>query len=143
MAIRRAVKSLKLVNEIIVATDGEEALKMLRDDATGLSRRPFIILLDINMPRMNGLEFLAAIRDDPALRNSVIFMVTTSEAPSDISSAYDHLVAGYIVKENAMRSLKDALEMLGAYVRIVRLPPRGEVIGRKPANPHFLAEIGS
>ena len=127
MAIKRAIRSLKLLNDVMVARDGEEALDLLRTKDSGLCAKPYIILLDINMPRMNGLEFLAEVRDDPCLRTSVIFMVTTSEAPSDIAAAYDHLVAGYIVKENAMRSLRDALEMLGSYVRIVRLPIRPEI----------------
>ena len=80
------------------------------------------------MPRMVGLEFLSVIRKDPAPCQSVIFMMTTSEAPSDIAAAYDHLVAGYIVKDDPRSSLQKALEMLGAYLQIVLLAVKDDTL---------------
>jgi CheY-like chemotaxis protein len=130
MAIERAIRKLKYMNEIVVACDGREALEILQDPECGLVQKQYIILLDINMPRMDGLEFLSVIRKDPALRRSVIFMMTTSEAPSDIAAAYDHLVAGYIVKEDPRSSLQKALEMLGTYLQIVLLPVKDDVLLR-------------
>ncbi|AHD08482.1 response regulator [Phaeobacter gallaeciensis] len=121
MAIKRALKKLRLVNPIEVVGDGQEALDLLRGVNSTALERPYIILLDLNMPRMGGLEFLAEVREDKELANSVIFVLTTSDAPSDIAVAYEHKIAGYIVKENAYDAVKSAVEMLGAYVEIVSL----------------------
>ncbi len=81
MGIERALRKLKILNHIVRAKDGLEALELLRDpDAV---RRPYIILLDINMPRMNGLEMLAELRDDPRLTSAVVFVLTTSKSDED------------------------------------------------------------
>ncbi|SHI33327.1 response regulator [Wenxinia saemankumensis] len=120
MAIERAIRKLRLDNPIEVAGDGLEALDRLREGPRDL--RPYIILLDLHMPRMGGLEFLSNVRQDVELRNSVVFVQTTSYAPADIAKAYEHMVAGYIVKDNTFESMRRAMEMLGAYTRIVRLP---------------------
>ncbi|MFV1443211.1 response regulator [Phaeobacter sp. JH20_36] len=121
MAIKRALKKLRLVNPVEVVGDGQEALDLLRGVNAAALERPYIILLDLNMPRMGGLEFLSEVREDKELANSVIFVLTTSDAPSDIAVAYEHKIAGYIVKENAYDAVKSAVEMLGAYVEIVSL----------------------
>ncbi|MFV1636217.1 MULTISPECIES: response regulator [Phaeobacter] len=121
MAIKRALKKLRLVNPVEVVGDGQEALDLLRGVNAAALERPYIILLDLNMPRMGGLEFLSEVREDKELANSVIFVLTTSDAPSDIAVAYEHKIAGYIVKENARDAVKSAVEMLGAYVEIVSL----------------------
>ncbi|MFV1463566.1 response regulator [Phaeobacter sp. JH57H2] len=121
MAIKRALKKLRLVNPVEVVGDGQEALDLLRGVNAAALERPYIILLDLNMPRMGGLEFLAEVREDKELANSVIFVLTTSDAPSDIAVAYEHKIAGYFVKENAYDAVKSAVEMLGAYVEIVSL----------------------
>ena len=78
--------------------------------------------LDLNMPRMGGLQFLEEIRRDTSLHDTVIFVVTTSEAPTDIAAAYSKNIAGYIVKDNAYETLKSAIGMLKAYMTVVRLP---------------------
>lgn len=123
MAIKRALKKLEFVNPIRVARDGIEALDILRGSETHPKLvPPYIITLDINMPRMNGLEFLDTIRADPSLRDAVVFILTTSDAKSDIVKAYGHNVAGYILKDNMNSSLEDALQMLGAYAKMVILP---------------------
>jgi len=118
MAIRRALDRLDMKNPTLHACDGLEALELLR---TGIPK-PFIVLLDINMPRMTGLEFLIAIRDDPAFKDTVVFVLTTSDAPEDIFTAYASQIAGYIVKEDAYRSIGSAMEMLESYVESVKLP---------------------
>ncbi len=74
------------------------------------------------MPRMSGIEFLDAIRQDPTLKNVIVFVFTTSDTPNDMRSAYSHNIAGYIVKEHPSRSFAEALDMLDSYVRIVELP---------------------
>ena len=124
IAMKRALKKLKIVNETIVAKDGQEALEVLQDAVLKGhgTLPPFVVTLDINMPRMNGLEFLEIIRSDPQLHRLVVFVFTTSDMPRDLNSAYDQNVAGYIVKENATQTFSDALEMLGSYSRIIELP---------------------
>lgn len=121
--LERSFKKLKIANEIIKAHDGIEALEILRGE-NGYEQplQPFIILLDINMPRMNGLEFLQEIRKDPKLDQSVIFVLTTSNDEEDKLAAYKSHVAGYIVKSNAGESFMNALEMLDLYWRVVELP---------------------
>lgn len=122
MSIKRALKKLRLTNPIEVAHDGREALDVLRGSPDNPPlKKPYIILLDINMPRMNGLEFLAEVREDRELEHSVVFVLTTSDAPSDIAAAYAHKTAGYIVKEDPQNSVRSAIEMLNSYTEIVSL----------------------
>lgn len=124
MSMKRALKKLKIVNRTLVAKDGQEALDVLHqasDNAMGWLP-PFIVTLDLNMPRMNGLEFLERVRSDPKLQRLVIFVFTTSDMPDDIQSAYSRNVAGYLIKENPGETFSKALEMLGSYSRIVELP---------------------
>ncbi len=123
MAMQRAMKKLKIVNETAVCTDGQHALDYLNEAAkkeNGLP--PYIVTLDLNMPRMGGLEFLDAIRSDAALARVVVFVFTTSDTPDDVKSAYSRNVAGYIVKENPYETFAAALDMLESYSRIVELP---------------------
>lgn len=118
LAIRRAMDQHDLKTPLTVARDGLEALELLQ---AGTVPKPRIVLLDINMPRMTGLEFLAAIRQDPKLCRLVIFVMTTSDAPQDMFEAYAHQIAGYILKEDAYRSIGRAIDMLGAYLDVVAL----------------------
>ena len=122
-AVRRGLKRQKIANPLTVAADGIEALAILRGegDRTPLAK-PFIILLDLNMPRMSGLEFLEALRADPVLSNSVVFVLTTSKDDEDKTQAYKQHVAGYIVKENVGTAFVDLVTMLDCYWRVVELP---------------------
>ena len=120
LAILRALDRHDIKSEVVLARDGVEALFRLRE--TYGPKPPFIILLDLNMPRMNGIEFLAELRKDAALRQTVVFVMTTSDAPEDISAAYAHQVAGYLVKEDAYRSIGTAIGMIEGYTRAVTLP---------------------
>lgn len=123
MHLRRSFRKLKIANPMIVANDGIEALEILRgQNGQTQPGQPYIILLDLNMPRMSGLEFLKEVRDDPALKHSVIFVLTTSNDDQDKFKAYDKHVAGYIVKSDAGASFLEALEMLDRYWRVVELP---------------------
>jgi CheY-like chemotaxis protein len=123
MHLERSFKKLKIANPMVVANDGIEALEVLRgENGHAKLDTPYIILLDLNMPRMSGLEFLKEIRDDPALKQSVIFVLTTSNDDQDKTKAYDNHVAGYIVKSDAGESFLEALEMLDRYWRVVELP---------------------
>ena len=119
MGVRRAFERVKIANNIIVAHDGLEALDILRQENV---TRPYLILLDLNMPRMNGLEFLAEIRADKNLKESVVFVLTTSRAEEDKWAAYQQNIAGYIVKENVGEEFLDAVSLLNLYWRVVELP---------------------
>lgn len=121
MGMQRAIRKLDLANPVEIARDGEEALERLRG-IEGQVSRPYIVTLDLNMPRMGGLEFLEEVRKDEALQDAVIFVVTTSDAPTDIAAAYSQNIAGYIIKDNAYETLKSALDLLRAYTNLVRLP---------------------
>src|SRR3569832_76362 len=100
LSVNRAFKKLKVVNPLHRAENGLQALNKLRG-AQGeqkLTPTPKIIMLDINMPRMNGLEFLHELRNDPALRPISVVVLTTSNEDRDKIAAYDFNVAGYILK---------------------------------------------
>ena len=123
LILKRSFKELKIANPIIVAHDGIEALNILRGE-NGHEKidKPYIVLLDLNMPRMNGLEFLKILRSDPELSESVVLVLTTSNDDQDKTKAFEHNVAGYIVKSNAGESFMNALAMIDLYWRVVELP---------------------
>lgn len=123
MALQRTIKKLKLLNPVKVAKDGVEALEILRGEA-GHSELlpPYIITLDLSMPRMGGHEFLEVVRADPALRRVVVFVLTTSDAREDIDLAYEKNVAGYVLKDDAEDSFRKAIDMLNDYCRLIVLP---------------------
>ncbi len=121
--LKRTLKEANLTNSVTVARDGIEALQILRGEKDCIAPlKPYIILLDLNMPRMNGIEFLEEVRADQQLKKSVVFMLSTSSSEQDIDRAYQHHVAGFIVKRNAAQNLVDALSMLARYWRTVELP---------------------
>lgn len=121
--LKRAFTKSKIANPITVARDGIEALEILRgQNGRAKLARPHLILLDINMPRMNGLEFLAAIRADEELKSAIVFMITTSKAEEDRARAYGHNVAGYIVKQDPANTFMHAVSMLEHYWRVVEFP---------------------
>ncbi len=119
MGVERAFKRAKIKNPIVTAKDGLDALEKMRAQKV---KRPYLILLDLNMPRMNGLEFLDAIRKDSDFKDSVVFVLTTSKAEQDKWEAYQRNIAGYIVKENVGEEFLDAVSLLNMYWRIVELP---------------------
>lgn len=121
--LKRAFAKSRIANPITVARDGIEALEMLRgENGHEKLSKPHLILLDLNMPRMNGIEFLEAIRADEELKGSVVFMITTSKADEDKARAYGHNVAGYIVKQDPANTFMEAVSLLEHYWRIVEFP---------------------
>ncbi len=95
MNVKRAFMKNNIQNPIFVANNGVEALEMLEDKMIPLPR---IIILDLNMPKMNGIEFLTIIRKDERLKHISVFVMTTSNEDSDKINAYNLNVAGYILK---------------------------------------------
>jgi len=122
MALRRAFEKLRINNPLTVAGDGIEALKYLRAKKNENIKRPYLIILDLNMPRMGGHEFLKELRADKNLKDSVVFVLTTSKDESDVIESYNLNVAGYVVKGNVGESFLKAIEMMEHYWRIVELP---------------------
>lgn len=123
MNIHRAFKKNKIVNPLHVAGNGLEALEMLRrEGADALAQRPKIILLDINMPRMNGIEFLRELRADPRLQAISVFVLTTSNQDRDKFDAYNLNVAGYILKPVDFDKFVGAVTTLDLYWSLIEMP---------------------
>ena len=95
MTVKRALKDLKITNQLIHAANGEEALKHLRNEN---NVRPCLILLDLNMPKMNGIEFLKIVKADELLKKIPVVVLTTSKEEQDIVESFKLSVAGYMVK---------------------------------------------
>jgi CheY-like chemotaxis protein len=121
--LKRAFAKSRIGNPITVARDGIEALEFLRgENGRPKLSKPYLILLDLNMPRMNGLEFLEAIRADEDLKRSVVFMITTSKAEEDKARAYAQNVAGYIVKQDPANTFMQAVALMEHFWKIVEFP---------------------
>ncbi|GGK86872.1 response regulator [Deinococcus radiotolerans] len=119
---REAFQEAGILTDLHVTRDGVEALERLRDPA---QPRPDVILLDINMPRMNGLELLRVLKQDPDLMTIPVIMLTTSHAEEDILKSYQAFAASYVVKPVEFGKFYEAIQALGRYMlTIVRLPPR-------------------
>jgi len=119
----RSFKKLKIGNPVRHARDGEEALEILRGtNGAEPIEGPVIVLLDLNMPRLGGHGFLREIRNDPVLGETVVFVLTTSNADEDLHKAYKKNVAGYIVKYEAGKGFIDAVKMLRQFWQVVTFP---------------------
>jgi CheY-like chemotaxis protein len=119
MSIQREFKRRHISSPIIRAKDGVEAFELL---ALGKIKRPFVILLDLQMPRMNGLEFLTTLRKDSDYKNSVVFVLTTSQDEKDIFNSYQSNIAGYFIKDEIDDGLISIVDIFDAYRKVVYLP---------------------
>ncbi len=122
--ILRCIKRGKIANPLRRAHDGVEALDMLRG-TNGVEKipGPVLLLVDIRMPRLDGIGLIQTIRADPALHRTVIFVLTTSDSDRDRMAAYDAHVAGYILKSNTHDEILSLTKMLEYYLLIVVAPP--------------------
>jgi CheY-like chemotaxis protein len=123
MALKRSFRTQKIANPIIEAHDGLEALDRLRG-RNGFNKvpQPCLVLLDLNMPRMGGIEFLEEVRSDPELSTLLVFVMSTSSAEEDRTRAYRKNVAGYILKHRPGQTFLDAISMLEHYWRVIEFP---------------------
>lgn len=119
MTIERSFKTNRIANPIIRAYDGREALEMLRNNQVN---NPYVILLDLQMPRMNGIEFLEALRADKELAHSVVFVLTTSKAEEDMIAGYENNIAGYFLKDQSGDNFIDLVNVLDSYWKVVHFP---------------------
>jgi len=118
-ALRWAFDKLKIANPLVIARDGVEAWEMLQE-----LPRPYLIITDINMPRMNGIELLRKIRQSEHCRDSIVFMLTTSNDEQDKIDAYDLNVAGYMLKSDMGTSFTRAIGLIENYWKVVEFPER-------------------
>jgi CheY-like chemotaxis protein len=123
MAIRRAFQALKFTNPVIEARNGIRALERLRGE-NGQEKVPwpFLVLLDLEMPRMGGFEFLETLRDDPALRRTPVFVMSGSSEAGHRVRAYDMNIAGFIRKQSPSQSFLKAVRVIHDYVRVMEFP---------------------
>ncbi len=119
MSIQREFKRRHISSPIIRAKDGVEAFELL---LLGKVKRPFVILLDLQMPRMNGLEFLTQLRKDSEYKNSVVFVLTTSQDEKDIFNSYQSNIAGYFIKDEIDDGLISIVDIFDSYRKVVHLP---------------------
>jgi CheY-like chemotaxis protein len=121
--MERAFKRARIANPVHRAIDGIDALELLRgENGKQMLPSPYLLLIDLNMPRLNGIQLLQELRADPALKRTVAFMLTTSKREEDKLAAYDLNVAGYILKQTADEDLRRLVELIDGYWRIVEMP---------------------
>ena len=120
MNVRRAFKKNNIANPLFLAGNGLEALAMLRSGGMPRDRR--IVLLDLNMPRMSGIEFLRALREDDELKATVVIVLTTSNDERDKIEAYNLNVAGYLLKPVTFGNFCEVMATLNKYWALVELP---------------------
>ena len=124
MNVQRAFKKNNITNPLHIANNGIEALDLLRgtESAEKITPMPRIILLDINMPKMNGIEFLRELRADAALQSISVFIMTTSNDDKDKFDAFNLNVAGYIVKPVSFEKFVGAVSVLNNYWKLCEMP---------------------
>ena len=118
MNVQRAFKKGDITSSLFIARDGLEGLEMLRGNSTIPSVIPKgqrLILLDVHLPKMSGIEFLQALRDDPNLRRIPVVMLTTSNEEGDRFNAYNLNVAGYILKSLPFAAFVDMMATVNKY----------------------------
>lgn len=119
VAAESVVRSLKKVSPeipVTVAANGQEALDLIEDNSRKKTIGvPFLILLDLNMPVMNGFEFLNVIRNSEKYRDLVVFILTTSNSDYDVTRAYSKNVAGYMVKSAVGPQFAKLARLLSSY----------------------------
>ena len=120
MTVKRALKELHVTNPVVNLDNGAEALKYLRDTN---SAKPCIILLDLNMPIMNGIEFLQEAKHDAQLKRFPVVVLTTSEEQQDKLNSFDLGVAGYMAKPVDYRQFVKVMRTIDAYWTISEVPP--------------------
>jgi two-component system response regulator len=121
----RALEQNDITNEVVVATDGEQALDRLFPPDGGEPLIPALILLDINIPKVGGLEVLRTIRADPATQTLPVVMLTTSSEERDIIESYQLGANSYVRKPVSFSDFVEATRLLGLYwLRVNELPPK-------------------
>ncbi|MGQ9651692.1 MAG: response regulator [Phycisphaerae bacterium] len=119
ITVQRALRDIRVTNRLLIAGNGEEALRILRDPA---QQRPGIILLDLNMPRMNGVEFLRVIKCDAELKRIPVVVLTSSREEQDRIESFNLSVAGYMIKPVDYRQFVEVVRTIDLYWTLSELP---------------------
>ena len=119
MTVKRALRDLKVTNPLVRAANGEEALVYLRDET---KTKPCVILLDLNMPKMNGIEFLKIAKADDKLRRIPAIVLTTSKDDQDRFATFQLSIAGFIVKPVDYIKFVEAMKIVNLYWTLSELP---------------------
>lgn len=123
MTIRRSLETINITNDVDVANNGEEALQYLRDPQGEL---PCIILLDLNMPKMNGIEFLRLVKHDETLKRIPVVILTTSRDEQDKIESFNLGVAGYMIKPVDYWQFVEVVKAIDLYWTLSELPNGSE-----------------
>ena len=119
MTVKRALKDINVTNKLVVKGNGEEALQYLRDES---NQRPCIIILDINMPKMNGIELLRMLKQDDELRRIPAIVLTTSQGEQDRLHSFDLSAAGYMIKPVEYPQFVETVRKINLYWTLSELP---------------------
>ena len=119
MSVKRALDEIKVTNRLDIAGNGEEALLFLRNPE---NKKPCVILLDLNMPKMNGIEFLRIAKQDKKLRRIPVVVLTTSEEEQDRVNSFDLGVAGYMIKPVDYQKFVEVIKTIDLYWTLSKLP---------------------
>jgi len=120
MTVKRAFARANITNPIHVATNGADALDLLRGGVVPTARR--IVLLDLNMPKMNGIEFLRELRKDPTLASTMVVVLTTSNEDRDRVEVFRLNVAGYLLKPVTFHTFAETMAALNKYWTLMEMP---------------------
>ena len=119
MIVKRALKDIKIPNYLMIRENGEEAMEYLNDSA---NEQPAIILLDLNMPEMNGFKFLEVAKSDDAIKKIPVIILTTSNEKSDRIRSFRLGAAGYVVKSLEYRQFVEDIRIVDHYWTLSELP---------------------
>ncbi|MFA5251398.1 MAG: response regulator [Phycisphaerae bacterium] len=119
MTVKRAFKDLEIANPLVLTLNGEEALEYLKSEE---NKKPCIILLDLNMPRMNGLEFMQVVKADDKLKEIPIVVLTTSHENRDKAESFKLGVAGYMLKRINYKEFVEMVRAIILYWTLSELP---------------------
>jgi CheY-like chemotaxis protein len=119
MTVKRALKDINVTNPLTIVSNGEEALEFLRDKK---NKKPGIILLDLNMPKMNGIEFLKVVKQDDLLKMIPVIVLTTSKQDQDKIDSFKLSVAGYMIKPVDYLQFVEVVKTINMYWTLSELP---------------------
>jgi len=123
MTVERVLRDLKIANQLVSTSNGEEALEYLR---TNGNKKPCVILLDLNMPKMNGAEFLKIAKKDEALKKIPVVVLTTSSQQQDVVESFKLGAAGYMVKSVDYGKFVETIRTINLYWTLSELPSNGD-----------------
>jgi CheY-like chemotaxis protein len=122
MTVERALKDVGVTDKLVRTANGEEALQYLKSES---DKKPYVILLDLNMPKMDGIEFLEIAKKDEDLKKIPVVVLTTSKEKQDIAESFRHNAAGYMVKPADYKQFVEAIRTINRYWTLSELPNGG------------------